>query len=86
MFDDRESVTMAKASFGIKGIMALAMGATALAPIMAHSAAPARQIAVESRSKAILSVNGLKFRDLDGDGKLTPMRTGASLPSSAPTI
>jgi beta-glucosidase len=27
---------------------------------------------VESRGKAIITVHGLRFRDLDGDGKLTP--------------
>lgn len=61
---------MSASRFGIKGIMTLAMGATALVPVMAQSAVT--QVTVESRSKAVLSVNGLKFRDLDGDGKLTP--------------
>ena len=33
---------------------------------------PVRQVRVETRSKPVLVVDGLKFRDLDGDGKLAP--------------
>jgi beta-glucosidase len=31
-----------------------------------------QQVPVEARSKAILTIDGLRFRDADGDGKLTP--------------
>ena len=33
---------------------------------------PVRVVRVETRSKPVLVVDGLKFRDLDGDGKLAP--------------
>lgn len=46
------------------------------APLAVHAAAPKRaapkQPVVESRGKAIITIKGLRFRDLDGDGKLTP--------------
>ena len=46
------------------------------APLAVHAAAPKRaapkQPVVESRGKAVLTIKGLRFRDLDGDGKLTP--------------
>lgn len=47
------------------------MAGVALALPVAGHAAPA-QVPVEAHGKAILTVDGLKFRDLDGDGKLTP--------------
>lgn len=46
----------------------LLAGAALALPMGASGA----QVPVEARSKAILTVDGLQFRDLDGDGKLTP--------------
>ncbi|MDQ0455532.1 glycoside hydrolase family 3 protein [Rhizobium paknamense] len=54
----------------ISAVLSIAMAAPA-----AQAAEPRRkpvQVPVEARSKAILTVDGLKFRDLDGNGKLTP--------------
>ncbi|WP_241127815.1 glycoside hydrolase family 3 protein [Novosphingobium terrae] len=47
----------------------LMAGAAVAMPLSAQAAT---QVPVEARSKAILTVDGLQFRDLDGDGKLTP--------------
>jgi beta-glucosidase len=62
--------------------LVLLAGAALALPMGASGA----QVPVEARSKAILTVDGLQFRDLDGDGKLTPMKTGAFRPKPAPTI
>ena len=62
---------------GPRGMLAALLGTAlvpmAIAPLHAEPAAQARhQVAVGARSKAILSISGLRFRDLDGDHRLTP--------------
>lgn len=49
-----------------RGLLA---GAALTLPFVGHAAT---QVPVEARTTTILTIDGLKFRDLDGDGKLTP--------------
>lgn len=43
-----------------------------------------QQVPLSSRVKKIIEVDGLEFRDLDGDGQLTPFEDWRLSPPSAP--
>ncbi|MBC2670110.1 glycoside hydrolase family 3 protein [Novosphingobium piscinae] len=63
---------MTNALPGTGALLGLALAAAVAAPAGADRAAAPRQPELGLRSKTVITVQGLRFRDLDGDGRLTP--------------
>ncbi|HWU04123.1 MAG TPA: glycoside hydrolase family 3 N-terminal domain-containing protein [Novosphingobium sp.] len=65
------NLTLSPRRFAAVSLSALVFGATLTAPSFAARPA-AKAPPVEARVKKVIAVAGLRFRDLDGNGRLTP--------------